>query len=180
MKKLLLLSLVITSFTLTSCSSDDDHAPMQQETGTDANLVGTWTATDVDYSGFTSTFVVDTGTTLRTEFTGQGVDIDLTLSFSESPNELTSVGTFDVDLTTVILGVSEDSMLLDLGFLTDGTWSRVGNTLTLVGTDSSTSEVSIELLTENSLRLRLTEGFAVSTDEVTQEESTVTVVTLSR
>ena len=179
MKKVLLLTLALTTSLFISCSSDDDNTPAP-ETGTDANIVGTWTAESVDYSGFTSTLVLDTGNTLRVEYTGTGTDIDFGMVFSESPNELVTSGSFDLDLTTSIQGIPEQSMVLDLDFLENGTWVRNGNTLRLTTADSEVIEISIELLTENSLRLRLTEESSISTDEIEEEELLVTVVTLSR
>ena len=86
MKILKLLSLAAMVVFFVSCSKDDDDDNNTENIS--ADIVGTWTATDVDYYGTTTTSA--NGITTEADFTGEGYDINFTLTFdSQKINEKT-------------------------------------------------------------------------------------------
>ena len=152
---------------LSSCSSDDNNGPDNNT----ADIVGIWIGETVDYSGTTSTEFQ--GETINAVFTGEGTDIDYTLSFTEDPNNVVANGSYSVLLTYTIDGQSEEQVLEDLDFLGSGTWNISDDILTIVS-EGETSEVEILQLTDSSLKLKLTEEEII----IEQGLELTTVITL--
>ncbi len=116
MKKLSIL-LVVFLVSLTSCS--EDSSPVE----INGDIVGTWKMVDYDYSGKTTTTFQ--GQTIIADFVGEAFDMEYKLIFGESPNNLTSQGSFKLKLTTTIQGQTsvENAQIND--FLTTGSWEIV-------------------------------------------------------
>jgi hypothetical protein len=165
MKKLSLLFIAFT-FVLTSCSSDDGDSSGNGDVSGD--IVGTWIGVDVDYSGSTVTQIPG-APDLVADFVGEAYDVDYTLTFSENPNELVSEGSYSIELTTTTLGQSQTDNVEDLEFLSDGTWDKVGDQLTVVS-NGETSTGTIVELTDTSLIVEIDQvqdisqqGFVINT-----------------
>ncbi len=118
--KLVLLSIALVLF---SCGKEDDPKP------TADGLIGTWSITALDYEGSTTTTIL--GTSITSSFTGVAKDLDMTVTFNENPNTVTSQGSYTISITTTTLGqsVTEDFTFDD--FFDDGTWALNGQTLTV-------------------------------------------------
>ncbi|MEM5566856.1 hypothetical protein WNY78_17170 [Psychroserpens sp. AS72] len=124
-KKLNFLFIAL-ALVLTACSGDDDSSP----TNTSGDLLGTWIGQDVDYTGNSSKTVQ--GQSFDATFVGEAYDVDYTLTFTENPNEVLSDGSYSIELTTTSLGQTQVDNVENLEFLSNGTWSRTGNELTVV------------------------------------------------
>lgn len=117
--KLLLLSLAVLLF---SCSEEDDPKPVD-------GLIGAWSVTALDYQGTTITTVM--ATSIISIFTGVAKNMDMTVTFNQNPNTVTSEGSYTIALTTITLGqsITEDFTFND--FIADGTWTVNDKTLTV-------------------------------------------------
>lgn len=117
--KLLLLSLAVLLF---SCSEEDDPKPVD-------GLIGAWSVTALDYQGTTITTVM--ATSIISTFTGVAKNMDMTVTFNQNPNTVTSEGSYTIALTTITLGqsITEDFTFND--FIADGTWTVNDKTLTV-------------------------------------------------
>jgi hypothetical protein len=118
--KLFLLGLAVILF---SCGKDDDPAP------TADGLIGAWSITALEYGGSTITTV--SGITITSDFTGVGKDMNMTVTFNQNPNTVTSQGSYTIALTTVTLGQSLTEDVMFNGFFGDGTWVLKDKTLTV-------------------------------------------------
>jgi Lipocalin-like domain len=140
--KLLFLGLLV----FVSCSEDEDPMP------TAAGLIGSWSVTDLEYEGTTTTTV--TGISLTADFTGVGKDFDLTVTFSENPNMVVSEGSYTVTLTTTFAGQSETEDIELDSFISDGTWS-LNNKILSVTTSGVTQEATIVSQTDTTLVVKV-------------------------
>ena len=112
---------------------------------------------------------------------GEGFDIDATVTFSEDPNEVSSEGQFSMTVTTTFLGVSEEETLENLDLLGDGTWSLEDHPLTITSTaDDQDAVITIELLSEDMLRLRIEQTEILDTPVGSGEVDAIFVATFSR
>ena len=160
--KLLLIAVLVTTFV--SCNNDDDNNPPPQN---NADLIlGNWTGTGVDYSGTTVTEFL--GQTITADFVGESFDHNYTLEVTENPNELTSGGTYSIELTTTIEGQSVTETVTGLTFLETGTWSIDGDQITVTA-NGETNTATIEELTETTLRISATQ-----TEDLSQQGATIT------
>jgi len=166
MKKLNLLFLAIFTMAIVSCSSDDDNGG----SNTTGDLLGTWVGQTVNYSG--STVTTFQGQNITADFVGEGYDVDYTLTFSENPNEVTSNGSYSIELTTTIAGQSTTQNEENIQFLETSDWAREGDQLTITTNGESTTG-TIQELTATSLVL------AIDTVEQTSEQGIDTTVTIN-
>ncbi|ARV11449.1 hypothetical protein BTO09_03440 [Gilvibacter sp. SZ-19] len=177
MKHLKLLALLLLVPVYIACSSDDDNNTTQEEV--EASLVGTWTAETIDFDSTITTTVEGLPVTATQE--GEGFDIDATITFSEDPNTVNSDGQFSMTVTTTFLGVSETETLENLDLIGDGMWTLSDNTLVITGTaDDQDATITVELLTADSLRLRIEQTEMLDTPVGTGEVDAVFVATFSR
>lgn len=158
MKKLNLLCIAF-ALVLTACSSDDDGGTPANTSG---DLLGTWIGVDVDYTGNSTTSAQ--GQTLESTFVGEAYDVDYMLTFTENPNEVVADGSYSIELTTTTLGQSQVDNIENLEFINDGTWSRVGDQLTIVNGEATSVGTIVEL-TDTMLRLAISQ-----TDTQTQPD----------
>lgn len=171
MKKLSILFIAFILI-LSSCSSDDDGGG--QVTG---DIVGTWVGTDLSLSGEIETTIE--GQTIMSTITGEGYDLTNKLTFTESPNLISSEGKVNMKLTVTINGLTFTENEEDFEFLGDGTWEINGNDLIIKDPDEEIiedelREVTIFKLTDNELIIKITE-----TDEDMEEGETSTIEILA-
>lgn len=133
---------------LTSCSSDDSN----DSPDISGDILGTWEALDVDYSGSSSTEFE--GESFTSTFVGEAYDVDYTLMFTENPNELVADGSYSVELTTTVLGQTQVDNVENLEFVSNGTWSKSGDELTIVS-QGETAVYTIVELTDTTLKMAI-------------------------
>jgi hypothetical protein len=141
--KLFILALAVVFL---ACKDDEDPLP------TAAGLLGDWSLTALTYEGSTTTTVA--GISITSEFVGVGKDFDLTVLFEENPNTVLSVGSYTIELTTTIAGVSETENITFTDFIQDGTWTLNGKTLT-VTSSGETEEATIISQTSTTMILEV-------------------------
>lgn len=138
--------LLICLAVLFSCSDDDDPVPTSQ------GMVGTWSITAVDYRGTTTT--TSQGGSVKADYTGTGKDIDVTVTFNENPNTVTSEGSYVIVLKTTMQGqTTTEEYPFDEAF-SDGTWTLSGNALTITDVDGPQTATILEQ-TKTTLKMRL-------------------------
>lgn len=109
----------------------------------DANLAGTWAISDISYAGTgTST---SGGTTLNITMSGEGSDYNADISFSESPEQYTATGNYDITLTTTVPGLPAPivSQQTNVNLFGTGAWALSGNQVTLTPTGGSPGTASV-------------------------------------
>ncbi len=142
--KLLFLAI---SILLLSCSEDEDPLP------TEEGMLGTWIITDLTYSGSTTTTVAGISP-IKADFTGFGKDMDLTTTFNADPNTVTSEGSYTIEITTTVLGMSETEEVEFEEAIMDGTWELNGKTLTVTN-PGGTQEGTIVSQTSTSMKIKV-------------------------
>jgi hypothetical protein len=141
LKFLLILSLTITLF---SCGSDDDGvaAPVSPN----ADLLGTWSGTSI--TGSITGTITDTSDNSSTPYSGtiSGTNLSYTVTFTETPNLVTSQGTFGSEIVlmqggqTITIGEAGNAFL----DTSNATWTRNGSTLIITdGGEVTSSSLAI-------------------------------------
>ena len=159
--KLLLLGILFLS--LAACKKDEEN--------NSSTLVGSWNVTGIDYSGTTTTVDPNVGTISGT-FTGLGKNLSLEIHFSENPNDYTTSGTYDIDLTTMVQGQTYNTTWTSGDFIDDGTWELDGSTLRVTNGNGDVSEATIIEVNNSTLILEWmfsqveTNGSTVITSDV--------------
>lgn len=138
MKKILFPTLLVLVALFNSACNNDGNAAAN-------NIAGNWNLTNLYYTGTTSTTIPGLPP-ITASFVGEGQNYNATLTFTESPNEFTSTGDYDVQLTTTVTGnpVPQVTTVQNQNFLSQGTWTISGNQITLT---ADTGEVSTANLT---------------------------------
>ena len=108
------INLFIISLALVVCSCSKDDALV----GVSSDLSGTWIATSVNYSGEM------TGEVVSSTFTGEGYDIDFTVTFNDSPKTCISNGSYWIRLTQTFDEETFTSDIEQTDFLNDGTMGK--------------------------------------------------------
>jgi len=182
MKKLL-FTLAIGLAILTSCESDlvsappSDSAEIAALTG---NLVGSWKMTSLNYTGTSVTTVQ--GITTTADFVGEGSDFNFIQEFTQSPNNYSMIGSYDIELTTTVAGQTSVSNTDDLNGTSNGTWVQSGNILTFTNASNNNevSDATIEILTNTTLKLTTSITKNISQQGVTAETTTNTVTVFEK
>ncbi len=133
---------LVQSLLMLSCSSDDDG------TDTSASIVGKWIATDVEFSG--STTATGQGQSINATFSSEPVDLNHTLTFTESPNEVVSEGGFSLEITSSLNGQTEIETLEGESLVETGGWEQNGNQLTIINSEDG-GDIQIFELTASRL-----------------------------
>ncbi len=145
-----------------SCGEDDDPLPTSQ------GMLGAWAMTAVDYTGTSTTTAL--GNSIKVDYAGTGKDMNLTTTFTENPNTVTSEGNYIIVLKTTAQGQTSTAEYPFDEVVTDGTWTLTGNTLTV--TDSNGAQkATILSQTSTTFKMRMdvkesesSLGITVSTD----------------
>ena len=144
--KALLLSLLV--LVLVGCSKDS--VTETQQVDQNPEFTGTWKLHSYNYYGSRTDIYLEDVT--NTQFTGVGFEIDMNISFSENPNEFSSIGTYFVD-HIVTTEAGDEYIYLGYFDVNDtGTWNRINNSISMT-IDSETSQGDITELTSSSLEL---------------------------
>src|SRR5688572_26303703 len=99
MKITKLFLLVIAFIILFSCDKEEDFKATSQ------GMLGAWAVSAVDYKG--SITMSGQGGSLREDYSGTGKDMNLTTTFNENPNSVTSQGSYTIVLKSTVMGQSE-------------------------------------------------------------------------
>jgi|TARA_R110002110_G_scaffold50369_26_gene149166 hypothetical protein len=163
-KLLLILTLAVTLF---SCGSDDDN----NITSPNADLLGSWNGTSID--GTSDGTIEEDGFTVPFTGTYTGSNINYSLTFTETPNNITSQGTFDALGSIMLGGQTFTENVTGETFLdsTIATWTRSGGTLTI--SDDGATDAYTMVITGNTMTL------TISTTETEIDEGTTTTSNLN-
>lgn len=99
--------------------------------------------TGIDYEGTSTTSMQ--GIEMEMDFTGKGKDMDLVVTFNESPATYKSEGDYTISLTYTMQGQKFTQDVYFEGLLADGTWNLDGKTLTVDGPGGMQKGTIIEL-----------------------------------
>ncbi|MDC9723833.1 MAG: hypothetical protein PSN34_13820, partial [Urechidicola sp.] len=159
MKKILVL-FVFSAF-IFGCETSDNETPT-------ASIIGVWNGISINFTGTGAAEIQ--GVPVTADVDGEGYDIDYTVTFTEDPNTVTTVGIFSVEATASIQGQtyteSEENISIDFS----GPWNQDGNTLALTINGEDVIANIVEL-TETSLvlqfiieRVETINGVAITAD----------------
>jgi len=138
--------ILLFSFLISFAACEDDTS------SSDNLIVGTWEMVALDYSGVSEAEVIP-GTTISSSFVGEAIEIDFSATFTE--NQISSEGSYTIELTTMSMGqtfVTQDELT---DFVGDANYTIMDDILTSTQ-DGLESEVTIEVLTETELILSAT------------------------
>lgn len=185
MKIMKLTYVFLFTLFIVSCGSDDGNEttdPVNEETPDDtddssddmnddsSNIVGMWEVITIDASG-TSTAEI-AGQTIETNFVGEGVDLNYTVTFTEGPNEVTADGEYNIELTTTIAGQSITETIPGILFIDSGSWVIDGDQITITSNDMD-STGTITTLTDTTLTIE------VDTEVVIEQQGVETIATVN-
>ncbi|TNJ46411.1 lipocalin family protein [Tamlana fucoidanivorans] len=137
MKKLIILSLIL--FVTFSCSKDSES----ENSKISASIIGVWQGTGMTYDGTVESS--ESGQTIKADFTGEGFNMNNTLTFNENPNTLVSKGSYGLKLTYTINGFTTTEEINETNFIEDGTWSLEGDQLFVTNNGETTIMKILEL-----------------------------------
>jgi len=155
--KFLFFAILISS--LTACNSDDDLT-------NDTQIEGTWKVTEIHYEGTSVTN--SAGVTVETMYVGDGVNMDLEITF-DSDQTFSSEGDYGIDLTATVSGQSFPVSWTNIGFQSNGTWEFNDPTLSIVDSSGESAAMDVIEVSETQLKFMQT----ISTVE-TQNGASVT------
>jgi len=164
--KLKNLFLLLSTLTLlfTACSDEKDTPP----TATGDGLPGSWQLVAVDYTETRTT--QNQGETATEEANGWGTDMEFELLVSENPDQLTTSGTYFINLTENMFGTPLTRKIAGENFLSEGSWQLADSTLTITSADNNVRTIFVERVDEEKLILEY--GETVTTNGM---NGTVTV-----
>jgi hypothetical protein len=176
LKFLLILSLTVTLF---SCDSDDDGGVIVAPSP-NADLLGTWTGTSIT-GGITGN-TVDSSDNSNVPYSGTivGSNLNFTITFTETPNNLTSQGTFDVTASIVTGGQTQTITNSGETFLvvSPAAWTRSATTLTI--TDNGVTESFSLSINGASMTLSKSETDTDMDGTETNTSTTITTATFAK
>lgn len=185
MKIMKLTYLFLFAIIIASCGSDDGNEttdPVNEETPEDmddsmdgmndesSNIVGMWEVISIDASG-TSTAEI-AGQTIETNFVGEGIDLNYTVTFTEDPNEVTADGEYNIELTTTVAGQSITETIPGILFIDSGSWVIEGDQITITSNDMD-STGTITTLTDTTLTIE------VDTEVTIEQQGVETIATVN-
>lgn len=160
MKKTIFKGLVIllSLFTLASCSKSDE------EPNNNGSITGEWNLIELSSSGVMETEIA--GQDQKIEFKSTGSNFDSKFILTDNPNQAKVTGSYDIETSTTINGITTNSKNTVKSLNNKATWSKENSTLTLNGdfikiqlpntapiTKSGAIDYTIEELTDTTLRL---------------------------
>ena len=156
--KFYIMKLIQLFFVAVLCSflfacEDDTPTPSDNTndtTVTNHQLVGTWNLTAIEYQGTISSEAVGFPISVSS-FTGTGVDMDLTIDFTENPNDYTTSGDYSVLISVESFGQIIEQTWANQGFIDDGTWAEANNVLTVTNAIGGEQSINIIELTDTNV-----------------------------
>ena len=100
-------------------------------------FVGDWDYTKIDLTNGTLSFMAQEAGT----FTGKGIDINGSVSFSENPNRYTTDVSFTADVAVVAGGQQQNQEIPVDRVQTQGTWTENNGKISLVDDDGTKIQV---------------------------------------
>lgn len=160
----LFLFTALISLTI-SCSKDDDNPTPTSN----SEIVGVWKGTAVDYTGTQTN--IQNGQTTTIDYVGSGYDIDYTITISDNPNNLTSEGSYSIELVATFNGQTTTNNIEDLSFFQSSTWAIDGNQFSITA-NGETEVMTIVELTATTLVLNGVSIETLSQGGVNMESTT--------
>ncbi len=152
MKKVLFL-MIMSLIVFTSCENDLVSAPPSDSiiTGdTSGDIVGRWDLKSLTYTG--TNIVTTTDGVENQIIDGVGSNFNYLMNITDSPNNYSIIGSFDVQFT-VTIGDDEITTNETTSGSSNGSWTKNGNTLTTIEEGSSEALIAeIQVLDDNTLR----------------------------
>lgn len=185
MKIMKLTYVFLFALFIASCGSDDSNEttdPMNDETTDDtddssddmnddsSSIVGMWEVISIDASGISTVEIA--GQTIETNFVGEGIDLNYTVTFTEDPNEVTADGEYNIELTTTVAGQSITETIPGILFIDSGSWVIEGDQITITSNDMD-STGTITTLTDTTLTIE------VDTEVVIEQQGVETIATVN-
>ena len=102
-----------------------------------SSFVGDWDYTKIDLTNGTLSFMAQEAGT----FTGKGIDINGSVSFSENPNRYTTDVSFTADVAVVAGGQQQNQEIPVDRVQTQGTWTENNGIISLVDDDGTKIQV---------------------------------------
>ena len=179
MKKALFI-LALTLVSLISCENDLVSAPpsdsidnIDNVDDTTGDLVGAWNLTSLNYTG--NNVVTNASGVENQDIQGVGSDFNYIFVFSESPSNYTITGSFDIEFTVTVNGVSFVENFDNISGSSNGSWTKNGNIFTT--TEAGSGEVitsTIQILNNNTLKFT---NVTVEEDNSIAGETSVSTIT---
>ena len=115
------VTILIVSFFLPSCSSDDDVLPIVEN-----SVEGTWELREVTMLGSGSASVALSPFPIPVTFVGNGTDYDMQLVFAVDPQVVTALGSFNLDVRVAAAGINMGNRTVPIigSEAFNGTWSQ--------------------------------------------------------
>ncbi|BDD05425.1 lipocalin family protein [Aureibacter tunicatorum] len=149
MLKLRSLFVFVLAVMLMSCSKDeDDNLSFSEDL-----LAGTWNTSAFNYAG-SSYSVVNGVTSPKINYTGVGKNFDQVVVFESNPNNVSSEGDYEIELTS---GTTADGLYEIESANFDGEWKIVNGNILEVTESGLTQQAHILELTEKMLKLHTEE-----------------------
>lgn len=167
MKKIMLMKLVLifSIITFTSCTDSDENVNYNQ-----SDLLGKWNLTNYTYDGNLEISGAPISIP-KTNFIGEGININATTTFTESPNKANASGSYDIKTSSISGGqtITEIFKVENVTSVVD--WELNNNILTLKNGELVSANLPDQIkntvnvgdadfkiieLTSNSLKLRKT------------------------
>ncbi|WP_299679450.1 hypothetical protein [uncultured Dokdonia sp.] len=181
--------MLLFAIIMISCSDDDstdttdpmgEESPGNMDQPSDemnddsSSIIDMWEVTSINATG-TSTVEIS-GQTIQTDFVGEGIDLNYTVNFTEQPNEVTSDGDYNIELTTTVAGQSITETIPGILFIDSGNWVIDGDQITITSSDNDMLESTgtITTLNETSLVIEITD-----TEFVIEQQGIETTATVS-
>ncbi|GGZ12712.1 hypothetical protein GCM10007049_00500 [Echinicola pacifica] len=155
-----LLSLVLVSSILFSCSSSDEEKPKDN-----ASIVGTWELVDVGYSAITT--YVDMNESESSSYSGVGTRLEYEITFTENPNTYEAMGNYDILLSYEFDGQPIEVSVTITDFWKAGEYEIDGNMISVQSPNMTNEKCFISSLTDTKLELDFVGTISNTVDEVT-------------
>lgn len=130
--------------------------PLVAEEDPVAPIIGNWILVNAYIENGTATTVVQ-GVTLNIEYTSTSSNENVTVTFTENPNEVTSTGTYTANIEFTVLGTQYTDEITSETPLTGGSWT-IDDSFLSISTDNPETDGEYEIIeyTNSSLVLKST------------------------
>ena len=133
---------------------ENNTNPLVADTTASLLIVGTWNLEDAYIEDGTATTVID-GVTLNIEYTSTSSDENVTLIFTENPNEVSSSGTYTSTIEFTVLGTRYTDEVTSETPLSEGSWDIADSVLSVDGdTEESSGDFQILEISRTTLKLK--------------------------
>ncbi len=145
-------ALLFSTLLFTACAPDEVLEPNE--------IIGTWLLKSVDLEG-NATFTQGAEVT-QADFTGEGFDLDLSITIHENPNDYIVEGDVNVLLKYDFDGQTVELPIEEADFIDSGVWDISNDELTVTNSDK-VEVATLGDLTETALTLEWTYTDSVAT-----------------